>query len=575
MGDFLINVSVEAGIFEDEIDFDEVLQKVSLQPFFAPLTAQEIEVLADFAIRQGIMQTPVEWRRHQKNWLRILKKHQCKIFSTYLINLRDLYAWIQNDPFNARDILIKHSHDFQSDVNQPYQYMVQDFTHLLEGIETNKTLYRFISGKLPKDQIRNILTEIAVVAIKHSYDSHNCGVLPFKHLSVFMGDLLQENEPSARHNQDLSILQPTLMHFTADFDWDGDMTDIPVSSSALRMSGGTKTDPSLVSKVTQQLKDISNIYTVEIEKISLPSDNNSSEIYHAFSRTLYQSPLVSMQLRNVDPILTKALLQNLPETTQRLSVVTAALERSPRGSYTLPSTVNLTCLYLEYSVCGIEHMLDGVFQYLKKLSISDDTYPWEDREPYSWQEGDVVALKRAVTEGRMPKLENLSIRHISLRGLGEHLVDTVQQTTIKVVDLINSSLGSEDGQQFVKLITEGKLDHLETLTLLKNPELSSVSQQLKPACYDHDINIEMDLPEEGPKVALTLATGSSTAEQTEGAQTENPANEAPELMIDFSTIGNLGNLSNLGNLVSTSLLSRTIQATRTERRFPAERRTKT
>ena len=115
--------------------------------------------------------------------------------------------------------------------------MVQDFAYLLEGIETNKTLYRFISGKLPKDRIKNILTEIAVVAIQHSYDSHNNGVLPFKQLSAFMEDLLQENKPSAGHNRDLSILRPTLMHFTAEFDWNGEVINIPVSSAVLKMSG--------------------------------------------------------------------------------------------------------------------------------------------------------------------------------------------------------------------------------------------------------------------------------------------------------------------------------------------------
>ena len=119
-----------------------------------------------------------------------------------------------------------------------------------------------------------------------------------------------------------------------------------------------------------------------------------------------------------------------------------------------------------------------------------------------------MALKRAVPEGRMPSLENLSIRHISLRGFGEHLVNTIQQPTIKVVDLVNTNLGSEDGKHFVERIDEGKLNHVETLTLLKNPELWSISSRLKPACYN-DINLEMDLP------------------QTSGPQ------------FDFSTIGNL------------------------------------
>ena len=138
----------------------------------------------------------------------------------------------------------------------------------------------------------------------------------------------------------------------------------------------------------------------------------------------------------------------------------------------------------------------------------------------------------------MPNLENLSIRHISLRGFGEHLVDAIQQPAVKIVDLVNANLGSEDGQHFAKCIDEGKLNHVETLTLLKNPELSSISQQLKPACYDHDINLEMDLPEGGPNVGLTLATGSSKAEQTETTHLENPVNEAPGPQFDFSTIGN-------------------------------------
>ena len=34
MRDFLLNVSVEAGIYEDEINVDDVLQKLSLHPAF-------------------------------------------------------------------------------------------------------------------------------------------------------------------------------------------------------------------------------------------------------------------------------------------------------------------------------------------------------------------------------------------------------------------------------------------------------------------------------------------------------------------------------------------------------------
>ena len=494
MRDFLLK-AVKAGAYEDEIDVNEVLQKLSPHSIVRLLTTQESEVMTDFWLRQWIMQTPTDWRRHQKNWFHIILERQPLIvFSKYLLNLRDLFAWIQNDPFMAIDILIKKSHDFRVDDNQPYQYMVQDFTHLLEGIETNKTLYRFISGKLPKDRIRTILTEIAVVAIQHSYDTLNSGVLPFGQLSEFIEHLLQENDPSAKYSRDLSMLLPAMMYFKQkESNWDGEMTDIPVSSAALRMSGGTKNDPSLVSKVSQQFENISNIYTVEIEKISLPSDNNSAKICHAFSRALCRSPFVSLELRNVDPTLTKALLQNLPETVQRLSVTTAALERSPRGSYTLPSIVNLRCLYLEYSVSSIEHMFDGVFQHLKKLSITDDTYPWEDIEPCSWREGDVMALKRAVTEGRIPNLENLSIRHISLRGFGENLADIVQQSTIKVVDLVNTNLSSEDGQHFLRSIVAEKMKKPKILNFLKNPELSSISQQLKSTCYDHGIEIEMDL----------------------------------------------------------------------------------
>ena len=103
--------------------------------------------------------------------------------------------------------------------------------------------------------------------------------------------------------------------------------------------------------------------------------------------------------------------------------------------------------------------------------------------------------------------------------------------------------GQKMVKHFAKCIDEGKLNHVETLTLLKNPELASISQQLKPACYDHDIILETDLPEGGPNMGLTLATGSSTAQQTERAQPENPANKAPGPQIDFS----------IGNLVSTFL----------------------
>ena len=85
------------------------------------------------------------------------------------------------------------------ETNFPLQQpnVTQEFTELLARVEYNKTLFRFIIGKLADHPaLRDvILKEIASMIIQHSFDPETGAVLPFQEIASYLRDLKSESLP--------------------------------------------------------------------------------------------------------------------------------------------------------------------------------------------------------------------------------------------------------------------------------------------------------------------------------------------------------------------------------------------
>ena len=132
-------------------------------------------------------------------------------------------------------------------------------------------------------------------------------------------------------------------------------------------------------------------------------------------------------------------------------------------------------------------------------------------------------------------------------------------------EFVGAELTVEDGKIILKNIQDGNLDHVEFLSLMDNKEISPLTTDLKTACKQREITLEINasLKDTGSDVTSHLVTVASgfIAEQAgnDVAQTmtslisnffqsqsdpttqpENPTkSEAPGLQFDFSAIGNL------------------------------------
>ena len=495
-----------------------------------------------------------------------------------------------------------HSNDdleAASPYREPYPYVSQEFTPLLERVEYNKTLFRFIIGKLANHPaVRDdILQEMAVLLVQHSYDSDTGDVLPVQEIESFLWDLKSESLPDAgikefrylEGTQALGQLRSPERLFHGDYlergtpsslqvlrkeanfiprvtghkrrrkrrrvlaaelesqdnldlkgaffsDGNNDAADniaelepflvspavihlkstmrFPkVESSgldtlcALKVSGTTANIPEFIPKVTSHIKHLRNIHVLELQSIDgLDPDQNHSSTFQDFTTVLYQFiSLVSMELSEVDPKLTRLLIQNLPLSVRRLSVGTIPGGRTPREEFTFPPEVHLVCLQLHNCLSRVEDLFrNTTFPHLKKISIKGDS--WEDRHLLTWAKEDAQSLLETVRMGRMPALEELIIKDCCLKGCGPELVEILKAESFCSAEFVGAELSIDDGKIILENVQDGSLYLVEFLNLLDNEELGPLTTDFKTACEQWDITLEMNPAPESDTASSPVTT---------------------------------------------------------------------
>ena len=469
----MMNSPLNIGAFDTELDIASMWEEYSNYPLVAEnLNEGEKEAMSDLIFNVLLVDTPSEWKAQQKAWVESLTEHDDKIISNYFMGIQQVVTWIRDDADMAKQKLRDMAAVFRAQGNLPTQSVSQDFIHLWDHLISYKTLFRFIIGKLSPELMQEILLEIAALAVQHSFDENNGAVVPFYLLKSLVEDLMKESKSI---NDNTSFYgSPVLMHLNRN------QTAVDTRQShqhsALKISGTGRETVNFIISLTEKLGVMTNICTVEIEDILF--DQCPVERSEDFVKVLYQSPLVSLELRNLDSKLISLLTQNVPQSVQRLSI-----SRSPDPfSYRLPEIVNLVCLYLEDCTAGITNMVEAHFPKLKKLVIINTN---------AYCEGDVSAIHRAVQIGRTPKLEDLNIRFGQLGGFGQQLAEILCQPTLRYAQLVGGNMTRQDGSVLLRHIEEGQLDHIRSLNVTNNDDLSPVQDELKAACTLHNIYLEI------------------------------------------------------------------------------------
>ena len=488
------------------------------------------------------METPKEWRAHEKYWLNLLLRQHPNDIKKYIAHQKELYMCLANNPEMAKQALLRDAnfHIRQSQkywktelrLDQPYQCISQEFTQILERVEYNKTLFRFIIGKLADHPaVRDVIfKEIASMIIQHSFDPDMSGILPINEMLSYIMDLKHESFPedvidNMGELEDPSLITPALIYLR----WTMKFSNVeclePDTPCALKVVGAKADISEFLPKVISNIKHLRNVCVVELESLDkLNQGEDHSSAYQEFSTMLYKSEcLVSMELNSLDPKLTRILTETLPLSVQRLSVGSDPCRETQRGTYSFPPEVHLVSLLLDNCLSKVNDLFRNTnFPNLKKISLKNDSYGWEGKEPLIVSREDAQSLLDAVRSGRMPVLEELSIRDCCLKGCGPELVEIIKSKSFRTAQFVGTTLNTEDGQIFLKNIQDGNLNHLELLNLLDNEKISLLKNDFELSCHHHEISLEMnasqiDLIEENARndVASSVLESSLSSFSTE------------------------------------------------------------
>ena len=223
--------------------------------------------------------------------------------------------------------------------------------------------------------------------------------------------------------------------------------------------------------VGRKLKTLNNIHCASLSCLPLVTNRN---IRAQFVNALCQFPIVRLELLNLDPLITKVLLEKLPETMHSLKVKVYE-ETTNQKTCKLLSLPNLT--FLQLHRCAIDFS-QAFLPNIKDLTV--DTVCMEPKNN---------ATNLVHTISRMPKLEFLHMNHIYMRGIGALIVKVLKQQTLKSVFLQDCNLSVEDGGLILESIWEGKLDHINKLNLWGNKDLTRQNNRFEEACSAHNIQL--------------------------------------------------------------------------------------
>ena len=356
-------------------------------------------------------------------------------------------------------------------------------------------LFIFIIGKLKLYNLEIIISEITELILTLSLDETTGSMLYLHNIREGIEEYIKETRTLAESSLIDNILtkNPTLIDFTAPFA--DRYNHLAVARqprfAALRVTGtGREDDSNFLRNVNNILKTLRNIHTAELDDLSLVKD---SDVRTEFIDTLCNSSITCLELFDLDPLITKALLQKLLESVRNLSICQGDNDTIQTEPFRLLPAKNLTTLHLES--CMID-LTQASFQNLRQLFIDGISVT---------QENSPVALVAAIS--KMPKLEYLGMHHCKIKTPEQVL----QESTLRSVILDDCNLNVDDGEQILEAIKDGKLDHIDSLRLIGHKNLRGLEQRFVELCLELYISAETLFDTD--HLTFTLFNSASECEQ--------------------------------------------------------------
>ena len=183
----------------------------------------------------------------------------------------------------------------------------------------------FLIGKLPLNKLELIIAEITELIFTLSVDetSTTGSMLYLHNIREGIEKFIKEIRPQTESTEldELLMQNPALIDLTAPFEINDNHLESVARQpkfAALRVTGtGGEDDNNFLRCVNRILKRLSNIHTVELDDLSHVTD---ADVGAEFIDALCQSSIVSLELFDLDPLVTKVLLEKLPKSVRYVSV---------------------------------------------------------------------------------------------------------------------------------------------------------------------------------------------------------------------------------------------------------------
>ena len=345
-------------------------------------------------------------------------------------------------------------------------------------------LFIFLIGKLPLNKLELIIAEITELIFTLSVDetSTSGSMLYLHNIREGIEKLIKEIRPQTESTEIDEILMqnPALIDLTAPFESSYSRLESVARQprlAALRVTGtGGQDDSNFLRNVNHILKRLSNIHTVELDDLSHVAD---ADVRAEFIDALCRSSIVCLELFNLDPFVTKVLLEKLPESVRFVSVCQGC-DTVQTEPYKLLRAENLVTLSLE---CCVVDLSQASFPNLRQLFIDGISVA---------SENGAIALVDATSS--MWNLEYFGMYRCRSVFLGPLVVELLQQSKLRHAMLVDCNLSAGDGELILESIEDGKLDHIESLRLFGHNELREQEQRFMELCHgriiEHQISHE-------------------------------------------------------------------------------------
>ena len=336
-------------------------------------------------------------------------------------------------------------------------------------------LFIFLIGKLPLNKLELIIAGITELIFTLSADeTSTTGSMLYLHniregIEKFIKEIRLQTESTEL--DEILMQNPALIDLTAPLrDSYSHLESVARQPkfAALRVTGtGGEDDSNFLRCVNRILKTLSNIHSVELDDLSLVTD---ADVGVEFIDVLCRSSTVSLELFDLDPLVTKVLLEKLPESVRYVSISQDSVQPEP---YRFRTATNLLTLSLESCVIDLSQ---ASFPNLRQLFIDGISVA---------PENNANALVDATSS--MVNLNYLGMYRCRSVFLGPLVVELLQQSALRHAMLVDCNLSADDGELILESIQDGKLDHIKSLRLFGHNELRGQEQRFTQLCLEHFI----------------------------------------------------------------------------------------